>query len=338
MNKRLPDPTVIVITGASAGVGRATVRAFARPGVKIGLIARGRAGLEAAAGEVRAAGGEALVLPCDVADAEAVEAAAARAEAELGPIDLWVNVAMSAVLAEVTDTTAQEFRRVTEVTYLGAVHGTQAALRRMIPRDRGKIVQVGSALGFRGIPLQATYCAAKHAIQGFVESLRTELRHRGSNVSHTIVQLPGLNTTQFGWVRARTPNFPQPVAPIYAPEVAAEAIVWAATHTRADVWVGLPTVYTILGSRMTSRIADIYLAKTGFKGQQSDRPLDPNRPDYLDHPLDDERDYGSDGPFGDKAHGSSAQLWLDMHRRTVLGGLAAVTAAAAAGFARARSG
>jgi short-subunit dehydrogenase len=332
---RLPDPKVIVITGASAGVGRATARAFARPGVRLGLIARGRAGLEAAAGEVRAAGGEALVLVCDVADPDAVEAAAARAEEAFGPIDLWVNVAMTAVLAEVTDTRADEFRRVTEVTYLGAVHGTQAALRRMLPRNRGKIVQVGSALGFRGIPLQATYCGAKHAVQGFVESLRTELRHRGSPVSHTIVQLPGLNTTQFVWVRARTPHEPQPVAPIYAPEVAARAIVWAATHTRAEVWVGLPTVYTILGSRIASRVADWYLARTGFKGQQTDRPLDPQRPDYLDAPLDDVRDYGSSGPFGDRAHGRSPQLWLTTHRRTVAAaGVAAAVAGLLAGQAR----
>jgi short-subunit dehydrogenase len=331
---RLRDPEIIVITGASAGVGRATVRAFARPGVKIGLIARGRAGLEAAAAEARRAGAEALVLPCDVADAEAVDAAAQAVEDAFGPIDLWVNVAMTAVLAEISETTAAEFRRVTEVTYLGAVHGTQAALKRMLPRDRGKIVQVGSALGYRGIPLQATYCGAKHAIQGFVESLRTELRHRGSHVSHTIVQLPGLNTTQFGWVRARTPEFPQPVAPIYAPEVAARAIVWAATHTRPELWVGLPTVYTIVGSRIGPRFADWYLAKTGFKGQQSGKPLDPDRPDYVDTALDDERDYGSDGPFGDQQHGRSAQLWLSLHRRAAVGGAAAVALAAAWGLGR----
>jgi short-subunit dehydrogenase len=327
----LSDPQVIVITGASAGVGRATARAFARPGVRMGLIARGRAGLEAAAAEVRTAGGEALVLVCDVADPDAVDAAATQVEDAYGPIDLWVNVAMTAVLAEVTQTTAAEFRRVTEVTYLGAVHGTQAALRRMLPRDRGKIVQVGSALGFRGIPLQATYCGAKHAVQGFVESLRTELRYRGSHVSHTIVQLPGLNTTQFGWVRARTPDEPQPVAPIYAPEVAARAIVWAATHKRAEIWVGLPTVYTILGSRIASRVADWYLARTGFKGQQTGRPLDPDRPDYLDAPLDDVRDYGASGPFGDRAAQRSPQLWLTTHRRTLAAGAAATAAAILAG-------
>src|SRR4051794_30506055 len=218
---------IVVITGASAGVGRATARAFGARGAHVALIARGRAGLEAAAAEVRAAGGRALVLPCDVSDPDAVEAAAARAEAELGPIDVWVNVAMTAVLAEVADTSADEFRRVTEVTYLGSVHGAQAALRRMLPRDRGTILQVGSALGRRGIPLQATYCAAKHAVQGFTESLRTELLHRGSSIRLTVVQLPGLDTTQFSWVRARTRNTPRPVAPVYTPELAARTIVWA---------------------------------------------------------------------------------------------------------------
>src|SRR4051794_27638301 len=269
---RLPAPEVIVIAGASAGVGRATARAFAGPGVRIGLIARGRAGLEAAAREVRAAGGDALVLPCDLSDPDAVEAAADRVEQEYGAIDCWVNVAMVAVLAEVTETSAAEFRRVMEVTYLGAVHGTQAALRRMLPRDRGKIVQVGSALGYRGIPLQATYCGAKHAVEGFVQSLRTELAHRRSNVGLSIVQLPGLNTTQFTWVRARTEGVPQPVAPVYQPEVAARAIVWAATHDRREVWVGVPTVYTIWGQRLAPWLAGWYLARTAFGGQQSDEP------------------------------------------------------------------
>jgi NADP-dependent 3-hydroxy acid dehydrogenase YdfG len=331
MPGRPPHPRTVVVTGASAGVGRATVRELAGPGVAIGLIARGRAGLEAAAREVEEAGGRALVLPCDVSDADAVEAAAARVEAELGPIDVWINVAMAAVLAEMTETSADEFRRVTEVTYLGAVHGMLAALRRMVPRDRGKIVQVGSALGRRGIPLQATYCGAKHAIQGVVESLRTELEHRGSNVGLTIVQLPGLNTTQFTWVRARTEGVPQPVAPVYAPEVAARAIAWATTHERRELWVGLPTVYTILGNRVASWVADRYLAKTAVGGQQSDRPLDPGRPDYLFDPLDDDRDHGSSGPYAGKAHVRSPQLALATHRGAALAGAAGAALAAGVG-------
>ena len=284
------------------------------------LLARGRAGLEAAAREIREAGGEALVVPTDVSDAEQVEAAAERVEHELGPIDIWINVAMTAVLAEIADTTAEEFRRVTEVTYLGSVHGVQAALKRMLPRDAGKIIQVGSALGYRGIPLQATYCGAKHAIQGMIESLRTELMHRGSNVELTIVQLPGMNTTQFSWVRARTPNHPQPVAPIYQPEVAADAIVWAAEHRRREIWVGVSTVYTIIGNRVGSWVADRYLAKTGFGGQQTDQPLGERR-DYVFTPLDDDVDHGSHGEFDAKAHGRSPQLWLSLHRRELLGAL-----------------
>ncbi len=322
---------VVVITGASAGVGRATAHEFARAGARIGLIARGRAGLEGCAREVRELGGEPLVLPCDVADAEAVEAAASSVEETFGPIDVWVNVAMVAVLAEIADTSAEEFRRVTEVTYLGSVHGHLAALKRMLPRDRGKIVQVGSALGYRGIPLQATYCGAKHAVEGFVESLRTELIHRRSNVGLTIVQLPGLNTTQFSWVRARTENTPQPVAPIYQPEVAARAIFWAAHHDRREIWVGIPTVYTILGNRVGAWVADLYLGKTGVSGQQTKQPLDPHRPDYVDGPLDDERDHGYRGEFDAQAHDRSPQLWLSLHRReTVLGGVATLAGVAAA--------
>jgi short-subunit dehydrogenase len=332
-------PRTIVITGASAGVGRTAAAAFGERGDRVALIARGRAGLEAAAREVRAAGGEALVLPCDVADAEAVEAAAQEAERHFGPIDVWVNAAMTAVLAEITDTTAAEFKRVTEVTYLGSVHGFQAALRRMVPRDRGKIVQVGSALGHRGIPLQATYCGAKHAVQGFYESLRTELRHNGSNVSVTIVQLPGLDTTQFTWVRARTPHEPQPVAPIYAPEVAARAIVWAAEHERRELWVGAPTVLTIIGNRLAPWVAERYLARTAVKGQQTGTPLDRERPDYLFEPLDDQVDRGRTGGFADRSHGRSPQTALAVRRGPVLAAAAAgaVTALAAVRARRAAS-
>ena len=331
---------VVVLTGASAGVGRATARRFGAEGDRVALIARGRAGLEAAAREVRAAGGEALVVPCDVADAAAVEAAAERVERELGAIDVWVNAAMTAVLGEVADTTAEELRRVHEVTFLGSVHGVQAALRRMLPRDRGTIVQVGSALAFRGIPLQATYCSAKHAVQGFCESLWTELDHRGSHVRLTAVHLPGLNTTQFGWVRLKVPDLPQPVAPIYQPEVAARAIVWAAGHRRRQLWVGGSTVYSVVGSRLSARFTDWYLAKSAYKGQQTGRPAPPDYRDYLFAPLDDDADRGSHGPFDARATSRSPQLWLNLHRRAVGGaaaaGLAAVVAAGRA--RRARSG
>ena len=321
----------IVVTGASAGVGRATVREFARPGARLALIARGRAGLEAAAAEARAAGAEALALSCDVADAEAVERAAATAEATLGEIDVWVNAAMTAVLAEVTETSAQEFRRVMEVTYLGSVHGWQAALRRMLPRDRGKIIQVGSALGYRGIPLQATYCAAKHAVQGFYESVRAELLHNGSHVSVTIVQLPGLNTPQFTWVRARTKGTPQPVPPIYTPEVAARAIVWASEHERRELWVGRPTIKTIIGQRLIPGFLDHYLAHRAFSSQQSATPLPSDRPENLFKPLDDERDYGAEGMYEGQSHEHSLQTALAEHRGAVLGaGLAASAASAAA--------
>jgi short-subunit dehydrogenase len=236
---------------------------------------------------------------------------------------------MAAVLGEVRSTRPDEFRRVTEVTYLGSVHGIQAALKRMRPRDHGSIVQVGSALGRRGIPLQATYCGAKHAVQGFVESLRTELLHEGSNVALTIVQLPGLNTTQFDWVRARVPRRPQPVPPIYQPEVAARAIVWASEHNRREVWVGIPTVWTIVGNWFAPGIMDRYLARTGYDSQQSDQPLPSDAPDYLFAPRDDDVDHGSHGRFDDSAHSRSPQLWASRHRRSLLAA-AALTGAAVA--------
>ncbi len=315
----------VVITGASAGLGRATARAFARRGARVGLLARGRAGLEAAAADVRRLGGEALVVAVDVADADAVEAAAEAVEAAFGPIDVWVNNAMTAVLGEVADTTAEEFRRVTEVTYLGQVHGTLAALKRMLPRDHGHVILVGSALARRGIPLQATYCAAKHAIQGFFESLRCELRHNNSAVGLTIIQFPGMNTTQFGWARLHVADEPQPVPPIYSPELAARAITWAADHPRRrELWVGAPTALTVIGNRLAPWAVEAYLARTGFGSQQTDAPAAPDRRDYLEAPLDDERDHGSDGPFGAQAKHRSPQLWAATHR-------GAVAAAAAAG-------
>ena len=239
---------VVVITGASAGVGRALVREFARRGAWIGLLARGPDGLEAARIEVEDAGGRALVLPTDVADADAVEAAASAVEQTFGPIDIWINNAMVSVFSPVREMTAAEFRRVTEVTYLGIVHGTLAALRRMLSRDRGTIVQVGSALAYRGTPLQSAYCGAKHAVQGFTESLRSELLHDGSRVRVTMVQLPALNTPQFSWVKSRLPREPQPVPPIFQPEVAARAIYWSAHHHRRELSIGLPTVAAIWGN------------------------------------------------------------------------------------------
>ncbi|MDQ1438957.1 MAG: hypothetical protein QOK43_2586 [Acidimicrobiaceae bacterium] len=297
-----------VVTGASAGVGRATARALADAGYDVGLIARGRAGLEAAAKEVEAAGGKALVIPIDVADAAAVDAAATQVESALGPIDVWVNCAFSSVFAEFTDIDMDEFRRVTEVTYLGYVHGTRAALDRMLPRDAGVVVQVGSALAYRGIPLQSAYCGAKHAIQGFNESVRCELLHRSSHVRLTMVQLPAVNTPQFSWVLSRLPHHPQPVPPVFQPEVAARAIVHAATHPgRREYWVGGSAAATIMANAVVPGLLDRYLARTGFKSQQTDQPIDPDWPANLWSPLDDDADAGAHGAFDDQAKGRSLQ-------------------------------
>src|SRR4051794_33251261 len=316
---------VVAVTGASAGIGRATVRELARRGAHVGLIARGTERLEATAADVRAAGARACVAPADVSDAAALERAAQRIEQALGPIDVWINSAMTAVLAEVTDTSAAEFKRVTEVTYLGSVHGVQVALRRMLPRGEGVIVQVGSALARRGIPLQATYCGSKHAIKGFADSLRAELLHRDANVQLTLVQLPGLNTPQFGWVRTRLRRHPQPVPPVYQPEVAARAIVHAAEHPRREYWVGGSTVYTILGEKLISGLMDRYLARTNEQAQQSDIEIDPEqREDNLLEPPPG--DPGAHGRFDDTAHPRSPQWWLNTHRSLV-------AAAAAAGAA-----
>jgi len=305
-------PEVVVITGASAGVGRATVRAFARQGAHIGLLARGLEGLEAARAEVEAAGGRALVLPTDVADADQVEAAAAAVEEAFGPIDIWVNNAMLSVFSPAQAMTPAEFRRVTEVTYLGAVYGTLAAVRRMSPRDHGAIVQVGSALAYRAIPLQAAYCGAKHALQGFTESLQCELLHDGSRIRLTMVQLPALNTPQFGWVKSRLPRKAQPVPPIYQPEVAAEAIVWAARHDRRELNVGFSTSVVLMANKFVPGLADSYLARTGYEAQQTDVPEDPNRPHNLWQPVPG--DHGAHGDFGDRAYASSPHLWATTHR------------------------
>ena len=313
MNGRNPGaPEVVVITGASAGVGRATAQAFAKRGARIGLLARGRERLDAARREVEALGGRAIVLPADVADAEAVEAAAGRVEAELGPIDVWVNNAMASVFSPIAEMTADEFRRVTEVTYLGYVHGTLSALKRMRPRDRGVIVQVGSALAYRSIPLQSAYCAAKHAVTGFTESLRCELIHDGSRVRVTEVHMPALNTPQFGWVKSRLPRKAQPVPPIFQPEVAAEAIIWAAHHDRRQLLVGWSTVQAVWGNAFIPGLIDRYLARTAYDGQQLDEPEDPRRPHNLWEPAP--ADVGAHGSFDDRASGRSLQLWATTHR------------------------
>jgi NAD(P)-dependent dehydrogenase (short-subunit alcohol dehydrogenase family) len=326
MQTRAP---VVVITGASAGVGRAVARAYGARGARIGLLARGRDGLEGARRDVERAGGEALVVPTDVADAEEVEAAAQAVEETFGAIDVWINNAMVSVFSPVREMTPAEFKRVTEVTYLGYVYGTLSALRRMLPRDRGVIVQVGSALAYRGIPLQSAYCGAKHALQGFMDSLRTELLHDGSRVRVTMVQLPALNTPQFGWVKTRLPRSPQPVPPIFQPEVAAEAVLWAAEHDRPELYVGGPTVLAILGNKVAPRLADRYLARTGYAAQQTDEPVDPDRPDNLWDPVPG--DHGAHGAFDARARSRSWQLWLTMRRGAALAvtGLAAAAGAAA---------
>jgi short-subunit dehydrogenase len=311
----LPSESVVVITGASAGVGRALTRIYAERGARLGLLARGRAGLEAAREDAERLGSpKALAIPTDVADPQQVEAAAAQVDDQLGTPDVWVNNAMTAVFAPVRETTAEEFARVTAVTYLGVVNGTLAALRRMLPRDAGTIVQVGSALAYRGIPLQATYCGAKHAIQGFCDSLRAELLHDRSGVQVSMVQLPAVNTTQFGWVRSRMPNNSQPVPPIYQPEVAAAAIVWAAEHAPRELNVGFSTVLTRLGNKVMPGLLDRYLGKTGYDSQQTDQRKSPERPDNLFEPVDDDRDYGAHGDFDDRSKDSSPALWAVTHK------------------------
>ena len=327
-------PEVVVVTGASAGIGRATARAFAESGAHVGLLARGRGGLEGARKDVEAAGGRALVIPTDVSDAEAVEAAAERVERELGPIDVWVNNAMTSVFSPAKEMTPEEFRRVTEVTYLGYVYGTLSALERMLPRDRGRIIQVGSALAYRGIPLQSAYCASKHAIQGFTESLRSELLHDRSGVRVTMIQMPALNTPQFDWVRSRLPRHPQPVPPIFQPEVAADAILWAAHHDRDEMWVGWPAVKAIMGNRVMPRVLDRYLARTGYDSQQTDEPLGPDRKDNLWEPVDEAEDFGSHGDFDGRAQKDTIQLWATKNRDALA--LAGAALAALAGTALVR--
>ncbi len=296
---------VVVVTGASAGVGRAIVAEFARQGAHLGLIARNKERLEAAKQEVEEAGSRALVVPADVANAREVEDAAERVEQELGPIDIWVNNAMTTIFAPFTDITPEEFERATQVTYLGQVYGTMAALKRMKPRNRGSIVQIGSALAYRSIPLQSAYCGAKHAVIGFTDSIRSELIHDGSKVHITVVQLPAMNTPQFSWCRTRLPRHPQPVPPIFQPEVAARAVVWAATHKKRGIYVGWPTVKAIYGQEIAPSFADRYLAEHAYDAQQTSEPISPGRPDNLFQPVPG--NYAAHGVFGKRARSFSLQ-------------------------------
>jgi NAD(P)-dependent dehydrogenase (short-subunit alcohol dehydrogenase family) len=307
----------VVITGASAGIARATAALYGRRQANVALLARGRAGLEAAAADVRAGGGRPLVLQADVADPDQVDAAADQAEEAFGPVDVWINVAFTSVFAPFSQISPAEFRRVTEVTYLGYVYGTMTALRRMTPRDHGTIVQVGSALGGRSIPLQSAYCGAKHAVNGFTESVRCELLHDKSRVQITVIQMPAVNTPQFSWVRSRLPRHPQPVPPIYEPEVAARGIAFAADHPgRKQYWVGETTAATLLAQKVAPALLDRYLARTGYDSQQTSERASAH-PDNLWQPVDGPAgtDHGSHGAFDSRSHDHSPQLWLSQHAR-----------------------
>jgi NAD(P)-dependent dehydrogenase (short-subunit alcohol dehydrogenase family) len=322
-----------VVTGGTAGVGRATVREFAARGYDVAVLARGRAGLDGAVKDIEDAGGSALAVPTDVADHQAVRRAAERVERELGEIDVWVNVAFAGSLAFFWDTELPEFRRITEVTYYGQVHGTRTALRLMRPRDRGSIVNVSSAMAYRSIPLQSAYCGAKHAVKGFTESIITELRSERSHVHIGMVTLPGVNTTQFSWNLNKMPKAPMPVPPIYQPEVCARAIRFTAEHPRRNQWVGLSTAYTVLGNRIAPRLADWYLGRTAVKSQQTDKDV-PRYDSNLTHPSDDGKDHGAHGAFDDQAHGHDPVSFLAQNRvasavcgAAVAAGIAAATAA-----------
>ena len=328
---------VVVITGSSAGVGRATAHRFARDGASVAILARASKALDGAADELRAMGCKVLAIPTDVADAAQVEAAAERIEKELGPIDIWINAAMATIFAPVSEITAEEFQRATNVTYMGAVHGTMSALKRMRPRNRGKIVQVGSALAYRSVPLQSAYCGAKFAIRGFTDALRVELMHDKSKVTVTMVQLSAFNTPQFQWGRTRLPRRPQPVPPIYQPEVAAEGIHYAAHHQRRELWVGYPAVKAIIGNGLVPWLADRILAKKGYSGQMDNEPVPADRPDNLFEPVD--HDFGTHGRFDDRSRSFSPQLWVNTHRRGVAAALIGVALLAAKSrLSRRRSG
>jgi NADP-dependent 3-hydroxy acid dehydrogenase YdfG len=316
---------VVVVTGASAGLGRAIVREFASHGARLALLARDEERLNEAVREAAERGGEAIALPTDVADQQAVEKAAEETQRRLGPIDIWVNDAMTTVFAPFDEIKPEEYQRATEVTYLGVVWGTMAALRRMKPRNQGTIVQVGSALAYRSIPLQAPYCGAKSAIRGFTDSIRCELIHDRSKVRITMVQMPGMNTPQFDWCRTRLPHYPQPVPPIYNPEIGARAVYWAAHHNRREVYVGISTLGSIWGQKAVPGLLDIYLGRTGYESQQTGESVNPNRPDNLVKTVLGE--FGAHGRFDSRAANRSPQLWLTTHRAAVAGslmGLAAV--------------
>ena len=316
-------PRTVVVTGATGGIGRATARAFAARGDSVALLARGTTGLEAAAHDVRWLGAEALPLEVDMSDHHAVERATERIESSLGPIDIWVNVAFTSVFARFVDIEPEEYERVTDVAYHGFVHGTRSALRRMLPRDHGVVVQVGSTLAYRGIPLQSAYCGAKHAIQGFHESLRTELLHAGSGVRVTMVQMPAVNTPQFQWVLSRLPRQAQPVPPIYQPEIAARAVVYAADHPkRREYWCGATTAATLVANAVAPGLLDRYLARTGFDSQQTSDRKPADQPANLWEPADAGRDYGAHGKFDDKANARSPQLWASQHHGTIAAGAA----------------
>ena len=324
---------VVVVTGASAGIGRATARLFGEHGASVGLLARNEDGLEGARKEIEAAGGRALSVPTDVAGHEQVEQAARRVDEEFGPIDIWVNLAMITVFAPLKDVAPEEFKRATEVTYLGYVYSTMSALKRMLPRDKGTIVQVGSALSYRAIPLQAPYCGAKFAVRGFTDSVRTELMHQGSNVHVTMPQLPGLNTPQFDHCRSKMPYHPRPVAPIYQPEVAADAIYWAAHHKRREMYVGTSSVLTILGNKVAPWLADRYLARTAYQGQQTNEPVEGS---YREGNLFEtpSGDHGAHGSFDGQAHASSPQVWATKNRLWLALAGATAVGVALAGLAR----
>ncbi|MFR0357289.1 SDR family oxidoreductase [Streptomyces sediminimaris] len=323
---------VAVVTGGTAGVGRATVREFAARGYDVAVLARGREGLDAAVREVEEAGGRAVGIPTDVAFHDAVQQAAEQVERELGEIDVWVNVAFAGALSFFWDTSPQEYRRMTDVTYMGQVNGTRAALERMRPRNRGVVVNVGSAMAYRSIPLQSAYCGAKHAIKGFTESVMTELIHEKSDVKVCMIQLPGLNTPQFDWNLNKMPEHPMPVPPVFQPELAARGIVFLAEHPRRNMWVGFSTAATVLAERFAPKLVDLYLGRTGVKSQQTGKDAPRYEPN-LDKPADADADRGAHGAFDNMAHGSDPVLWMSQHRRAILTGVGAAAAAAIGGLA-----